>query len=108
MIATHPSASSCGGLTQADVGGLGQGSGGLVGPEAVLLPQLVPLLQRQDDRGPVVPLLLAVLFHVVEQVLPLSLMAPDDTCTDAHMRQKISDLFVLRLKMNIRQIFLKI
>lgn len=84
MIATHPSASSCGGLTQADVGGLGEGSGGLVGPEAVLLPQLVPLLQRQDDRGPVVPLLLAVLFHIVEQVLPLSLVAPDDTCTDTH------------------------
>lgn len=66
-------------LTQTDVGGLGQGGGGLVGAEAVLLPQLVSLLQRQDDRGPAVPLPLAVLLHAVEQLLTLHFVAPDDT-----------------------------
>lgn len=79
------SVSGCGGLTEADVGGLGQGGGGLIGAEAVLLPQLVSLLQRQDDRGPVVPLPLAVLLHTVEQLLPLCFMAPHNTCR--HIQQ---------------------
>lgn len=95
------SSPGCGGVTEADVGGLGQRSGGLVGPEAVLLPQLVPLLQRQDDGGPVVPLLLAVPLHIVEQILPLCFMAPHNTCT--HTRQKIICNFDLRFSTNILQ-----
>ncbi len=76
--------SVCGGLTEADVRGLGQRGGGLIGPEAVLLPQLVPLLQRQDDGSPAVPLPLAVLLHTVEELLPLCFMTSDNTCTDVH------------------------
>lgn len=66
-------------LTQADVRGLGQGGGGLVGAQAVLLPQLVALLQRQDDSLPIVPLSLTIFLHAVKQLLALSFMAPHNT-----------------------------
>lgn len=66
--------------TQADVGGLGQRCGGLVGAQTVLLPQLVALLQGQDDGRPVVPLPLALLLHTVEQLRALRFVALYDSC----------------------------
>lgn len=73
-------------LTQADVGGFGQGGAGFVGPQAVLLPQPVPLVQRQDDRRAVVPVPLAVPLHAVEQLRAFSSVALHNSFTNTHFQ----------------------
>lgn len=78
-------------LTKADVGCLGEWCCGLVGAEPKLLAKPIPLLQRENDGCPPIPLPLPIFLNAVEQLPRLLPVALHHPCSSRSRRLQRGD-----------------